>query len=46
LHYSYINGNLSQKSLFNSALKQSAAVRRDLDTFGEAPTARPAALQG
>jgi len=34
------------KSLFNSAIKQSAAVRRDLDTFAEAPTTTPAALQG
>ncbi|DAA75561.1 TPA_exp: hypothetical protein A8136_1635 [Trichophyton benhamiae CBS 112371] len=33
-------------SLFNAALKQSAAVRRDLDTFAESPTSGPAALQG
>ncbi|KAM5429533.1 Protein transport protein bos1 [Microsporum canis] len=33
-------------SLFNAALKQSAAVRRDLDAFAEAPTSGPAALQG
>ncbi|KAK2873581.1 hypothetical protein FQN49_002268 [Arthroderma sp. PD_2] len=33
-------------SLFNAALKQSAAIRRDLDTFAEAPASGPAALQG
>ncbi|EAS34440.3 membrin [Coccidioides immitis RS] len=33
-------------SLFNAALKQSAAVRRDLDAFAEAPASSPAALQG
>ncbi|KAI1911950.1 protein transport protein bos1 [Ophidiomyces ophidiicola] len=33
-------------SLFNAVLKQSAAVRRDLDTFAESPTSSPAALQG
>ncbi|KAL8712050.1 MAG: hypothetical protein Q9220_003746 [cf. Caloplaca sp. 1 TL-2023] len=33
-------------SLFNSALKQSSAVRRDLDTFTENPAASSPALQG
>ncbi|KAF3894020.1 HNHc domain-containing protein [Trichophyton interdigitale] len=35
-----------ENSLFNAALKQSAAVRRDLDAFAESPTSGPAALQG
>lgn len=38
--------NLRQNSLFNSALKQSSSVRRDLDAFAEAPTTSSAALQG
>jgi len=46
LHYSSVNGYILQKSVFNSALKHSAAVRRDLDTFAEGPTTTPAALQG
>ncbi|KAF9895041.1 pyruvate dehydrogenase complex dihydrolipoamide acetyltransferase component (E2) [Aspergillus nanangensis] len=33
-------------SLFNSALKQSSAIRRDLDTFSESPATSSAALQG
>ncbi|KAL3455799.1 hypothetical protein BJX64DRAFT_271747 [Aspergillus heterothallicus] len=33
-------------SLFNSALKQSSAIRRDLDTFAQSPATTPAALQG
>ncbi|KAL2014471.1 hypothetical protein VTN00DRAFT_1996 [Thermoascus crustaceus] len=33
-------------SLFNSALKQSSAIRRDLDTFAKSPTTTSAALQG
>ncbi|KAL9001665.1 MAG: hypothetical protein Q9188_005369 [Gyalolechia gomerana] len=33
-------------SLFNSALKQSSAVRRDLDAFAENPAASSPALQG
>ncbi|KAL1955240.1 hypothetical protein VTO42DRAFT_8899 [Malbranchea cinnamomea] len=33
-------------SLFNSALKQSAAVRRDLDAFASSPATTPAAVQG
>jgi golgi SNAP receptor complex member 2 len=32
--------------LFNSALKQSTAVRKDLDTFAQAPAAASSALQG
>lgn len=37
--------NQSQNSLFNSALKQSSAVRKDLDAFADAPSSS-AALQG
>ncbi|KAI1611744.1 isopenicillin-N N-acyltransferase [Exophiala viscosa] len=33
-------------ALFNSALKQSTAVRRDLETFADAPAAASPALQG
>ncbi|GFF44805.1 v-SNARE protein Bos1, putative [Aspergillus lentulus] len=33
-------------SLFNSALKQSSAIRRDLDTFSQSPATTSAALQG
>ncbi|KAI9757440.1 MAG: hypothetical protein M4579_003456 [Chaenotheca gracillima] len=33
-------------SLFNSALKQSAAVRKDLDSFADAPPGASPALQG
>ncbi|KAI9930194.1 hypothetical protein ASPWEDRAFT_35485 [Aspergillus wentii DTO 134E9] len=33
-------------SLFNSALKQSSAIRRDLDTFSQSPATSSAALQG
>ncbi|MDI1493181.1 MAG: protein transport protein bos1 [Ramalina farinacea] len=33
-------------SLFNSALKQSSSVRRDLDAFSESPTTSSPALQG
>ncbi|KAA6406907.1 MAG: synaptobrevin [Lasallia pustulata] len=33
-------------SLFNSALKQSSSVRRDLDAFADAPATSSAALQG
>ncbi|KAL1972709.1 hypothetical protein VTN31DRAFT_7123 [Thermomyces dupontii] len=33
-------------SLFNTALKQSAALRRDLDLFAESPATSSAALQG
>lgn len=33
-------------SLFNAALKQSSAIRRDLDTFAESPGTSSAALQG
>ncbi|KAL9124564.1 MAG: hypothetical protein Q9217_006112 [Psora testacea] len=33
-------------SLFNSALKQSSSVRRDLDAFSESPQTSPPALQG
>ncbi|KAL8778013.1 MAG: hypothetical protein Q9213_007611, partial [Squamulea squamosa] len=33
-------------SLFNSALKQSSAVRRDLDAFAENPAQSSPALQG
>ncbi|KAG8526516.1 uncharacterized protein KY384_008716 [Bacidia gigantensis] len=33
-------------SLFNSALKQSTAVRRDLDAFNDSPTNTSPALQG
>lgn len=32
--------------LFNSALKQSSSVRKDLDAFAEAPLSSPPALQG
>lgn len=35
-----------QNSLFNSALKQSSAVRRDIDTFAESPGTSSPALQG
>ena len=35
-----------QNSLFNSALKQSTAVRRDLDTFAQTPGSASPALQG
>ncbi|KAI9816245.1 MAG: protein transport protein bos1 [Pycnora praestabilis] len=33
-------------SLFNSALKQSSLIRRDLDAFAEAPSTSSSALQG
>ncbi|QRD87471.1 synaptobrevin [Aspergillus flavus] len=33
-------------SLFNSALKQSSAIRRDLDTFAQSPATSSPALQG
>ncbi|KAJ5179238.1 GOSR2/Membrin/Bos1 [Penicillium capsulatum] len=33
-------------SLFNSALKQSSAIRRDLDTFSQSPSTSSPALQG
>ncbi|KAJ5216637.1 uncharacterized protein N7498_003044 [Penicillium cinerascens] len=33
-------------SLFNSALKQSSAIRRDLDTFSQSPQTSSPALQG
>ncbi|ODH34135.1 hypothetical protein ACO22_03180 [Paracoccidioides brasiliensis] len=33
-------------SLFNAALKQSSALRRDLDAFSEAPTTTSPAVQG
>ncbi|KAH8705954.1 putative v-SNARE protein Bos1 [Talaromyces proteolyticus] len=33
-------------SLFNSALKQSSAIRRDLDIFAESPSTTSPALQG
>ncbi|KAK2798939.1 hypothetical protein FQN50_008670 [Emmonsiellopsis sp. PD_5] len=33
-------------SLFNAALKQSSALRRDLDSFAEAPTTTSPAVQG
>lgn len=33
-------------SLFNSALKQSSAIRRDLETFAQSPATTSAALQG
>ncbi|OJJ47063.1 hypothetical protein ASPZODRAFT_95726 [Penicilliopsis zonata CBS 506.65] len=33
-------------SLFNSALKQSSAIRRDIDTFAQSPATTPTALQG
>lgn len=36
----------AQNSLFNSALKQSSSIRRDLDAFAEAPANSPPALQG
>lgn len=35
-----------QNVLFNSALKQSTAIRKDLDSFSEAPGTATAALQG
>ncbi|EXJ89693.1 isopenicillin-N N-acyltransferase [Capronia epimyces CBS 606.96] len=35
-----------QNVLFNSALKQSTAVRRDLETFAQAPATASSALQG
>ncbi|KAI9797480.1 MAG: hypothetical protein M1825_005988 [Sarcosagium campestre] len=36
----------TQNSLYNSAFKQSALVRKDLDTFSAAPAASSPALQG
>ncbi|QKX59826.1 uncharacterized protein TRUGW13939_06968 [Talaromyces rugulosus] len=36
----------SMNSLFNSALKQSSSIRRDLDIFAESPSTTPPALQG
>jgi golgi SNAP receptor complex member 2 len=36
----------SQNTLYNSALKQAAAVKRDLGTFSESPTTSPPSLQG
>jgi len=33
-------------ALFNSALKQSAAIKRDLDAFAESPSTTSPALQG
>jgi len=33
-------------TLYNSALKQAAAVKRDLGTFSESPTTSPPSLQG
>lgn len=35
-----------QNVLFNSALKQSSSLRKDLDTFSQDPSAASAALQG
>ncbi len=35
-----------QNPLFNSALKQSSAVRKDLDTFADSPSSSSPALQG
>jgi hypothetical protein len=35
-----------QNSLFNSALKQSSSIRRDLDIFAESPSTTSPALQG
>ncbi|KZZ86655.1 transporter bos1 [Ascosphaera apis ARSEF 7405] len=41
-----IVGGVALNSLFNAALKQSAAVRRDLDTFAEQPASFSPALMG
>lgn len=40
------NLTIAQNVLFNSALKQSTAVRRDLETFAQAPATASPALQG
>ncbi|KAJ5094970.1 hypothetical protein N7532_007261 [Penicillium argentinense] len=37
---------MTRNSLFNSALKQSSAIRRDLDTFAQSPSTSSPALQG
>lgn len=37
---------LKQNPLFNSALKQSSSLRKDLDTFAQNPATASAALQG
>lgn len=37
---------LSQNSVFNSALKQSSSIRKDLDAFAASPTTTPPSLQG
>lgn len=46
LLYKTLLNQVDQNSLFNSALKQSSAVRRDLDAFAEAPTTASPALRG
>jgi golgi SNAP receptor complex member 2 len=35
-----------QNSVFNSALKQSSSIRKDLDAFAASPTTTPPSLQG
>ncbi|OJD25119.1 hypothetical protein ACJ73_03520 [Blastomyces percursus] len=39
-------GDDASNSLFNTALKQSSALRRDLEAFAEAPTTTSPAVQG
>jgi hypothetical protein len=41
----YIN-RLTKNSLYNHAIKQSQALKRDLDTFAASPENTPLALQG
>ncbi|EEH22873.2 hypothetical protein PABG_05084 [Paracoccidioides brasiliensis Pb03] len=41
-----LRNSITMNSLFNAALKQSSALRRDLDAFSEAPTTTSPAVQG
>lgn len=40
------DGFVRQNSLFNSALKQTASVKKDLASFAESPVSSSPALQG
>ncbi|CRG89018.1 hypothetical protein PISL3812_06053 [Talaromyces islandicus] len=46
LHARKVKLTDEQNSLFNSALKQSSSIRRDLDIFAESPSTTSPALQG
>jgi hypothetical protein len=41
-----LTNTLIQNSIFNSALKQSSAIRKDLDAFAASPATTPPSLQG